>query len=120
MNYFQLVGSDQVTVTEGGDVQYVYVQPTFPPAFICQLIVANTDDCTLFVETALQKHDDDFGCYDDGNMVGWQQQAVFGFSADNTADAFCGIALKEDAHRLVVNTIKNKDNIIKLVNYVFC
>ena len=83
---------------EGGDTEYIYIKATFPPSFICQVILGDDVDCSLTIEAIFKSHKE-LDCF--GKKDGVLQQAVIGWELDTELqEAFCGIPVYDEDVKL--------------------
>lgn len=80
----------EVTVIEGGSVEYIKIRSPIPPSMICS--GNDTSNCVIKITVRIKEQNNDHKCFDKTKIP----QFVVGYpfeNGDNMTDAFCGIEL---------------------------
>ena len=117
--FLQVVTKGPITVTEGGDVEYIEITTTLPPRFICassKTLTSMNDTCEITVFGILGIESGDRKC-SDGTSI---PQAVIGWPPSYVDDITvpCGVKVTEtNWFRVLQLAVKAKLDLIKDMNY---
>ena len=114
-----MVTKGPLTVTEGGDVEYIEFTATLPPRFICassESLISANGTCEITVFGILRIESGDRKCSDGTNIP----QAVIGWPHSYGDDVIvpCGVKVTETNWFMVLRlAVKAKVDLIKDSNY---
>ena len=117
--FLQVVTKGPLTVTEGGDVEYIEFAVTLPPRFICassETLTSANGTCEITVFGILGIESEDRKC-SDGTSI---PQAVIGWphSYDDDVIVPCGVKVTDMNWFMVLRlAVKAKVDLIKDSNY---